>query len=952
MNLGTSLSFDCFQFLPDQRRLLRSGDDVRLGSRALDILLALASRPGQVIANDELMRLVWPGIHVDETNLRVHISALKKVLRQADGTNCIANVPGRGYCFVAPVRVDGATPITAAPPASPPRTSLLPRPAGPLVGRTTTLAAIVDELATQRLVTIVGPGGIGKTSVAVALAAQIAASHQDGVIFVDLSAIDDPQLVPSAVYSALGASSQPGASAGGLSQLVADRSALIVLDCCEHVIDAAASVAAALLDGSERLRIVATSREPLRIVGEWVHRLSPLAVPTEDDLTAEAALLHSAVALFAERASAALGGYRLGDGDAPHVIRICRRLDGIALAIELAAGRVASLGIEGLSQALDDGFRQLTRGRRTALPRHQTLQATLDWSYATLTAVEQVVLERLAVFSGGFTIKAARSVVPQTEPEQDALPEILADLAAKSLVAADLSGSAPRYRLLDMTRDFALGRLRSRAEFPAIEARHAHYMRELFEQAATEWEAAPSSDWLSCYGCEIGNLRCALEWAFSERGDGETGVALTIAAVPLWYQLSLVGECLERVRSALAELDRRGLPDPRSRMQLFAALGWPQMRATSGQPSGAAAWSKALALAQDIGDVDFQLRALWALWVDRMNTARPREALELATTFRQLASGANRPDDALIAERLLARPLHILGQQASAEHHVRLMLDHYAAPPGRAHIARFQYEQRITAQITLARVLWLRGRPDSALRAVEEMVNAALSAGHLLTLCHALADGACFVALLAGQLPLAERYVALLRSRTHKQFLDVWSTYADCFAGDLLARGGQPDEGAGMIEEGIAKLERTGFVLYRNAFSGSLAQALIASGRLERASAIVDTALVRCRDSGEAWYVPELLRLRGEICFQQGDEAAATEALADSLALAQEQGALAWQLRTGLLRARALCSAGRDRAAAELLRPIAGAFAEGFATPDLVSAAALLEELGTEAPAP
>lgn len=944
MHIDASFSFGRCQFLPEQRRLLRSGEDVQLGGRALDILHALISRPGQVIANDELMRLVWPGIHVEETNLRVHISALRKALGEEDGRTCIVNVPGRGYCFVAPIRNDDPAAIAQPGPTSAHRAGAMPR-AGQLIGRSETISALVDDVSRQRLVTIVGPGGIGKTSVAVALAWQVAASYQDRVTFIDLSALNDPELVPSAVYTALGASSQPGVLVDGLSQLVADRSGLIILDCCEHVIDAAASVAAALVTGSDRLRILATSREPLRIEGEWVHRLSPLAVPSGDDFTAESALQHSAVALFIERASAALGGYRLSDTDTPDVINICRRLDGLALAIELAAGRVDSLGIAGLSQALDDGFRQLTRGRRTALPRHQTLRATLEWSYATLTTGEQVVLERLAVFSGGFTVEAAMSVVPQTEVERDALHEILADLTAKSLVAIDLSGSVARYRLLDMTRDFALERLRTRTEFAAVEARHGRYVRVLFEQAAVEWEAASSVDWRARYGCEIGNLRSALEWAFSEGGDGSTGVALTIAAVPLWYQLSLVGECLDRVQAALAELDRRAVPDPRSRMQLYAALGWPQMRATSGQPSGAEAWSKALTLAQEIGDVDFQLRALWALWVDRMNNARPRDALHLATAFCRLATNAHRPDDALIGQRLLARPLHILGQQALAENHVRRMLDNYVAPPGRVHIARFQYEQRITAQITFARVLWLRGRPDGALREVEGMIEAALSVDHLLTLCHALSDGACPVALLAGELSLAERYVARLRSRTHKQFLDVWSTYADCFAGELLARGGRPDEGAAMIEQAIAKLERTGFVLYRNAFSGSLAQALIVSGRLERASAVIDAALARCRDSGEAWYRPELLRLHGELCLRQGRGAAADDALADSFALAQEQGALAWQLRTGLAQARALRSRGRERDAVALLRPILSSFTEGFAAEDFRGAKALLEQI-------
>jgi predicted ATPase/DNA-binding winged helix-turn-helix (wHTH) protein len=406
--------------------LVKDGEPVKVGSRALDLLGVLVSRPGETIGAAELIAQIWPGLHVEETNLRVQVASLRKALGEGEGSPFITNVPARGYCFTAPVSSAlDPLPIRTAKDEDDSRPI---KRSGRLIGRGDVIEELAAQIGPRRLVTLVGPGGIGKTSLAAGLGEKLSGSHQDGAVFVDLGAVAEGGLVPGAVASACGISLRSGDPLLELARSLATKDVLLILDCCEHVVDAAAAMAEQLIARGYGVNILATSREPLRAEGEWVRRLGPLDVPGADTrLTAESALRYSAVELFVERASAALGGYVLTDEDAPYVGAICRRLDGIALALELAAGRADTLGIEGLARSLDTSFRSLTRGRRTALPRHQTLRAMLDWSYGPLSPCERTVLDRLSVFVGGFTLEAACAVAgsPGCSPDdvEDAVRE-------------------------------------------------------------------------------------------------------------------------------------------------------------------------------------------------------------------------------------------------------------------------------------------------------------------------------------------------------------------------------------------------------------------------------------------------------------------------------------------------------------------------------------------------
>ena len=460
----------------------------------------------------------------------------------------------------------------AAPAPSRPPTNL-PEPISGLIGRDAELGEILDLSASHRLVTLTGAGGIGKTRLGFEAARHQLAKFADGVWAIELAPLSDPDLVPVTVATALGLELASGtASPQSVANALRSKQLMLVLDNCEHVVDAAAQMAEALLRASPAVRVIATSREPLRSEGEWLCPVPPLAVPPDDGPASEDPLRYGAVQLFHERARAATANFASDARTASAIAGICRRLDGIPLAIELAAARAASLGIEGLAAGLDDRFRLLAQGRRTALPRQQTLRGTLDWSYELLTKPERVALHRLAIFMGGFTLGDAKAVATDDGVSASEVDDCVASLVAKSLVTADFGDGTPRYQLLKTTRAYALEKLVQSGEFDVVARRQARHYLDLFERADREADARPTDQWLAGYVSRIDNVRAALDWSFSPGGDASIGVALGAAAVWLWMHLSLMDECRARVERALAAIDAGTGRDAHREMRLDAAL--------------------------------------------------------------------------------------------------------------------------------------------------------------------------------------------------------------------------------------------------------------------------------------------------------------------------------------------------------------------------------------------
>src|ERR1700759_3148644 len=428
------LSFGPFSLFAAERLLKKADEPIPLRGRALDLLVVLAQRAGEVVTHKELMSTVWPDVTVEEGNLRFQMATLRKTLGDGrDGARYVSNVAGRGYCFVAPVtRSSAKQPIPVTRITTTERVQKLPPRPARMIGRDDTVRALAEQLQMWRFISIVGPGGVGKTTVAISVAHRLIDGFHDAVFFIDLAALTDPQLVPTAIASALGFMVQTQDPLVGLLAFIGDRKILLGLDSCEHVIGVAAALAERVVSEAPQAHVLATSREALQVEGEHVHLLYSLDCPPEDaGLSATEALRYPAAQLFMERAAASGYGAVLSDIDAPILARICRRLDGIALAIELAASRVGCLGIRETAELLDNRFGLLWRGRRTALPRHETLNAMLDWSYSLLSEREKVALFRLSVFVGNFTLQAAGSVASETEIDEAEVLDAVACLVAK-----------------------------------------------------------------------------------------------------------------------------------------------------------------------------------------------------------------------------------------------------------------------------------------------------------------------------------------------------------------------------------------------------------------------------------------------------------------------------------------------------------------------------------------
>ena len=597
-----ALRFGRAEFRPDERALFVDGAPSALGARALDLLQALIERRDRVVTKNELLDAVWPGLVVEENNLQVQVSALRKAL----GPQAIATVPGRGYRFVAPIEEPGPAqaPLVAGtvPPA---RRSPPPRRAGTLLGRDEDLGHLAGLRTRRRLVCVVGPGGIGKTRVAQEVAQACAGAFADGVAWVELAPLADAVLIPAAIAAALGLELSPRRDPReALLAQLDDRRQLLVLDNAEHLLDAAARLVRDLIDTAPGLTLLVTSQVPLRLDDELVYRLGGLAVP-KFDTGLEHAIAHGAVALFVARAQAADRRFQLDAGNVGTVIDICRELDGVALALEMAASRVAALGLAKVHAGLQQRLRLLTAGQRAADARHQSLQAALDWSHALLEDDEQTVLRRLGVFRGGFTLELAQTVAVDPALDDWAVTESLAALVDRSLVVAD-DADPPRYRLLESTREYALAHLARAGEVPVTSRRHAQAMRALFdaaEAATVAGDRASVSAYARRGAVELDNLRGAVEWATAN--DPRLAVALVasgsllMARQSMYQELAHWYDATERLVGAVPR------PEVARWLNSMAAT-WFGLSVARAR----AAAARAAQLCAELGDAQGQYRAL------------------------------------------------------------------------------------------------------------------------------------------------------------------------------------------------------------------------------------------------------------------------------------------------------------------------------------------------------
>jgi predicted ATPase/DNA-binding winged helix-turn-helix (wHTH) protein len=951
--IDRAIWFGPFCLRPAAHLLLEAETPVHIGVRALDLLIVLVERAGEVVTRDELFARVWPGLTVAEGNLRTQMALVRKALRDGQaGARYLMTVPGRGYRFVAPLSTT-ETPKPIKPRTSPIESaSGLPTRLTRLIGRSDAVSDIVGRLNRHRFVTIIGPGGIGKTSVALAVAEQAATSYEGGVCLVDCAPLLGTSLVARKLASTLGLDIAVDDPTRGLVAFLRGKRMLVILDCCDRVVEAAAFLVEDLLKGAASVGILATSREPLRAEGENLYRLPPLEIPAASiDLTASDALTYPAVQLFVERVTSSVGPFELTDTDAPVVADICRRLDGIALAIELAAGRVDVFGLLGVAARLEDRVRLLTHGRRTALPRHQTLTATLDWSYEALSGPEQAALRRLSVFAGAFTLDAAQAVASDDLVVPSDIAEVVASLISKSLLNANVTTAIGHYRLLDTTRAYALKKLAESGESDQTARRHAKHIQYLLEREsadATTSSSMGAAARLSAESRLIDEARAVIDWAFSAHGDIQSGIILTVVSIPLWTHLSLNGECHRYVRQALLAGKTSFGQNDRWEMQLLAALGAALVWTKGPGPEADAAFTNALKIAVSLDDDDYQVRILWGLWSSHFNSGRIRLSLDTAKKFRDVAASHGDTTAALVGERTIGMSLFYLGHHTDSRRHTESMLRHYCRRQDRSDIIRFQFDPRIVSRTLLSKLLWAQGFPDQAMDEVRGVIEEATTVGHPMSLALALAQSACPVTLLAGDLTTAEHFINLLLRHTVEHALDLWYAWGTCFGAMLLIARGSTDEGLNALQRALGELPHDAFFAHYAGIQATLAEALGKVGAISRGHATINEAVMRSERDEERWYMAEFLRIKGELLGLEGTPRAIQEAektFRRSLDCARQQEALSWELRTSITLARFYQGRGLINEARDALAEVYSRFKEGFQTVDLRAAKTLMEAL-------
>ena len=696
-----------------------------------------------------------------------------------------------------------------------------------------------------------------------------------------------------------------------------------------------------ILNEAPQTHILATSREALRTEGEHIHLLYSLTSPPDDpDLTAIEVVKYPSVQLFMERALA--GGYRseLTDTDVLIVANICRRLDGIALAIELVASHVGSLGIGGTAELLDNRFRGIWNGRRAALPRHRTLQSMLDWSYNLLSDPEKKVFCRLSVFVGEFTIEAACDVVADAEIDGEHVTEALTNLLAKSLIATTHVVGSIYYRLLDTTRAYAIAKLADRGETDRIARRHAATFRNYFHD-----EQIVQSGSVEHHLTQVGNVRAALDWTLSAGGDRVMAVELAVCTAPLLIRLSLLDECCNYCERTLAIIDET-LRGTRLEMVLQEAFALSSMFTMGNSDKVSSAIKRGLDLAANWSDRPHQLALLAGLNIFLIRIGDFRGALDVAQQAMPIARAEKALTSLVMTEWMLGVSNHLVGNQAATQHHCESGLIH-AAELGGSMPKFFGYDHRIRALVALARALWLRGHSSQAVRTAQQAIDEAADQNDPISVCISLIYGAP-VFLWIGDFARAASLVDRLIEQAGRYSLAPYRAVGIALKGELTVSRGDPEEGIRLLRSALEVLYAEQHNVLLTVFIAALAEGLRKTGQLEEAFLTINGAISRAADFGATFDMPELLRLKAEVIAEmpQGDREAAANSLKEAIRIARDQSALAYELRSATSLVRLVAETSERDGAKGILRSVYDRFKDDIETPDITSARALLATLG------
>ena len=908
---------------PSRRTLTLDGKLVHLGDRAFDLLCIMAERPGEVISKRELLERVWPGTFVEEGSLRFHVAALRKVLDPVTQVQ-ILNVAGRGYAL----SVVGSPAIPEL--REPRRAHNLPARRSRLIGRDDTVAELVAEVRVSPVVTLVGPGGVGKTSVALAVAEDLLEQF-DRICLVDFGPVDQPDKALLSIVVALQISAETD---DVLPIIVADLSygsTLLVLDNCEHVVGEVARLADVLLNTSARVRILATSREPLNIAFERVRRIDPLKTPSaKRSLTAAEALQWPAVQLFAERASYA-NAYVLADEDAAAVAETCHRLDGLPLAIEMAAGWIRFFPPKTLASQLVQRPLLSLQGRRTAQSRHRTLEAMLDWSYETLNPRQQRLLACLSVFRGAFSMEQAQGVALSSPSE--ALLD-LAELVEKSLVEAHSELGQARYRMLMVPRTYAETKLRETGHEHEVRRRHALSVLKALQTSSREWSEAHRPEWLELAGRLVDDSRAALDWALGDSGDAVLAGELAHEAAAIGFRLALPFEGPDYLDAALERLSRTPYAPPSLALRLKLERMAVEIYA-HGAPEVDQAELNALDRhVQDSDDQNIYAIYAWTRWLLSAFSGQFTTGLEFAERMSAINS-----DAALYMRSVCHSGLGNLAEsQEGFEQVLRRLGD-----ARRFRGVPIQHDQLSSTNRHLSRVRWLRGDPKGAMDAAREAVRVAEAAHHSTSLSAGLMDALIMVSLLNGDYDLAEAAIDRYRAMpvTGEFHRDVVEGLRGALIGQIDPRAAAPLVRTCFEGDGLREIVPLAPAL------GDMVECLGRAGDPDLGLFYLDEIFKRRPPEPADVNVPDLLRAKAALLRMQGQKGWREQAdalLDEALAQSMAQGSLAWELRIRTDQARLWAANDRSEEAIAALQDVLSRY-PATDTRDRVAAERLLADI-------
>lgn len=918
-DLNTMISIDEIHFAdwqiwPQLRILLHRGKPVRISARAFDVLVVLVSARGKAVSKESLLTQVWGNEIVEENNLQAQISAIRRIL--GHDRHLLVTEFGCGYRF----NINKS-------PTEPLSKSKIPEPAitpflASILGRDKAVQELCALLDQYRLVTITGSGGVGKTRLAWEVASLTHTHFPDGICVAELAHITEASSLLSVISQALHLPLAAIHNDADLRQQLARRRCLLLIDNCEHVINELEPVITLLLHLAPLIKLLLTSQVALQVAGEQQYLLPPLQVPESEEADTHELLTFSSVRLFIERGQANRHDYHPSASELSLIGELCRHLDGLPLAIELAASRLPVMSVKEIYSRLEDRFQLLSNTHRSLEPRHQKILTALEWTYQLLNTREQRLFCSLGIYTDMFSVKSVSDLLLIKDKHRWQVVDDLQRLLSLSLIQVSTQVPETRFRLLETMRQFACDKLRQQGEYTVLEARFADYYKVLVKEAQDDWFMLPTGQWRERYSHILNDLRSVLQQTLTEGADPSKGLEILQAMTPFWIEYSLYDECQRHIYPLFYENTSQVVLTLRQRMNLSAVAGKASTWAKGPTPETHSAWKTALTIAEKLDDKEIRLQAHYGLWLYYLRTGELDKALEHAQSMCELARSITDEEAMATGLRILGVSLHFLGRHDVGRDYLQQSLDWYEHGE-LSHSFRFGLEQESAGQAFLSRLLWLQGEYKAAKQMAWRGVKKAARLQHVCSLCCALAEGACMTAALDRNPRWVIKAANWLIHLAKRHDLYFWKTYGELF---LV----------------WAKQFSHTDVSQTTLFSSLRAMGL--DWQYSPLLSEIDTgvSLRATRQDHENWCTPELMRLSATQLPPQKQRLLLEKALDK----ARQQQAYGWALRIAYSLATLQAEAGEKWAAKQLIQDALHDVDDSDNATDVRSAIALCARIG------